>query len=87
MLERIGIKSSPTCRCRRMAQTMDLRGADWCAANVEEIVGWLKAEARERRLLFVEAVARMMVRHAIARSRRSGRVIAGGGGGDVGSGA
>lgn len=42
----------------------------WCAANLETIVGWLREEAEKRKLPFIDAAARLLVRRAIANARR-----------------
>jgi hypothetical protein len=49
---------------------MDIRGCDWCDQNIDTIVGWLQEEAQKRRLPFVDAAGRMLVRRAIANARR-----------------
>lgn len=70
MISALGIKSTPTCSCRRHAIEMNERGPDWCEANIDTILSWLKTESENRKLPFVEAIARMMVKRAIAKSRR-----------------
>lgn len=49
---------------------MDTNGVEWCAANLEEIVGWLRESAAERGLPFLDAAGRVLVRRAIANARR-----------------
>lgn len=70
MISSIGIKSSPTCSCRRHAIEMNTNGPDWCEANMDTILGWLKEESGKRKLPFVETVARLLVQRAIKTSRR-----------------
>jgi hypothetical protein len=70
MISALGIKSSSTCSCRRHALEMNEKGPDWCEQNMETIVGWLKEESTKRGLPFVEAVGKMMVNRAIAKSRK-----------------
>ena len=70
MLEALGIKSSPTCSCKRRAILMNKNGPDWCEENLEEILGWLQEESVKRKLPFVKTVAKMMVQRAIKKSRR-----------------
>jgi hypothetical protein len=48
---------------------MDERGCDWCEANIDMIVGWLREEAANRKLPFVDAAGRMLVRRAIRNAR------------------
>lgn len=70
MISTMGIKSTPNCSCRRHAIEMNVMGPDWCEANIDTILGWLKEESSKRNLPFVEMVARMMVQRAIKTSRR-----------------
>jgi hypothetical protein len=70
MISTLGIKSTPNCSCRRHAIEMNEKGPDWCEANIDTILGWLKVESENRKLPFVEAIARMMVKRAISKSRR-----------------
>ncbi len=57
------------CRCDDHAAEMDRNGPDWCAANIETIVGWMRAEARKRKLTFSAVGARLLVRWAIRNAR------------------
>lgn len=70
MISAMGIKSTPNCSCRRHAIEMNEKGPDWCEANIDTILGWLKTESENRKLPFVETIARMMVKRAISKSRR-----------------
>lgn len=70
MLSSLGIKSAPTCSCKRRALEMNSKGPDWCEKNIDQIVGWLGEEAKKRRLPFVKTVAKLMVQRAISKSRR-----------------
>ena len=72
LLRGIGIVPTPGCSCNARAAEMDARGCGWCEANVELIVGWLREEATKRRLPFVDAAGRLLVRRAIANARRAG---------------
>ena len=71
LLKKIGITATPNCSCNARARTMDERGADWCEANIEEIVGWLREEATKRGLPFVDAAGPMIVKRAIKNARRA----------------
>jgi hypothetical protein len=71
LLSRVGITSTPTCSCNARARTMDERGCDWCEANIDEIVGWLREEATKRGLPFIDMAGRMLVRRAIKNARRA----------------
>ena len=48
---------------------MDRRGPDWCEANADTIVGWLREEAAARGLPFVEIAAQAALALAIANAR------------------
>jgi hypothetical protein len=68
-----GLRGSKNCKCRARARLMDERGPDWCEENIPEVLGWLREAAEERGLPFVEAIATLFVRRAIAKARRSAR--------------
>jgi hypothetical protein len=68
LLKYLGIVPDTYCKCVKRARAMDKRGAQWCAENVEQIVGWLREEATRRKLPFVEFLARRLVQHAIRRA-------------------
>ena len=70
LLARVGITASPDCACNARAAEMDRQGVDWCEANVETIVGWLREQATARGLPFFKAAARLLVRRAIANARK-----------------
>jgi hypothetical protein len=74
MLGRIGIRSSPSCRCNARAREMDARGVAWCADNLETVVGWLREESQRRKLPFVAPAARLLVKAAIRNARKAGYV-------------
>lgn len=65
-----GIKPSAGCKCNQRSLQMDSWGPDECEQRMEEIIGWLRDEATARGLPFVETVARMFVRRAIAKARK-----------------
>jgi hypothetical protein len=70
---RFGIAAGGKCGCDARAAAMDARGCDWCAANVETIVGWVRVEAGRRGVPFVAFAARLLIRRAIANARRTAR--------------
>lgn len=62
------------CACSHRALLMNEHEAvepGWCAANIDTIVGWLREEASARRLPFVNAAGRMLVRRAIKNAKRA----------------
>ena len=70
LLSRVGITASPDCSCNARARLMDERGIEWCEANIDEIVGWLREEASKRGLPFVDMAGRMLVKRAIRNARK-----------------
>lgn len=65
------IVATPNCSCNARAAEMDRQGIEWCEANIDTIVGWLREEARNRGLPFLDAAGRLLVRRAIANARKS----------------
>jgi len=79
LLATVGITASPACSCNARAAFMDAREAGepgWCAANVDEIVGWLREEATKRGLPFLNAAGRLLVRRAIKNARKTDKTDA-----------
>ena len=77
LLRVIGITASSNCSCNAKALTMDARGAEWCAENIETIVEWLKEEATKRGLPFMTMPAKLLVRRAIANARKEAQRVKG----------
>jgi hypothetical protein len=74
LLAKVGITATPTCSCNARARKMDEMEAKepgWCAAHLDEIVGWLREEATKRKLPFVDVAGRVLVRRAIANARKA----------------
>ena len=71
MLAMLGISASPNCSCNARARLMDERGIEWCEANIDEIVGWLREEATKRGLPFVDMAGRMLAKRAIKNARKA----------------
>jgi hypothetical protein len=65
------ITASAACSCNARAREMDARGIDWCEANIDTIVGWLREEATKRGLPFVDMAGRLLVRRAIRNARKA----------------
>lgn len=70
MIKSIGIKMTDSCSCRRHALEMNDKGNDWCEQNIDTIVGWLRQEAKNRGLPFIDAVGWLAVSRAIKKSRK-----------------
>jgi hypothetical protein len=49
---------------------MNAWGADESEKRIDEIVGWLREEATKRKLPFIDAAGRLLVRRAIANAKR-----------------
>jgi hypothetical protein len=71
LLATIGITASPACSCNARAAEMDRKGCDWCEENIDTIVGWLREEATKRRLPFLDAAGRLLVKRAIRNARKA----------------
>lgn len=69
-LARCGIVATKGCKCEPRSEEMDRNGPDWCEANIDTIVEWMREEATNRRLPFVEFVARRIANKAIAKARK-----------------
>jgi hypothetical protein len=70
ILSSVGIHAKPNCACNRKARIMDERGIEWCQKNINQIIGWLKEEAEKRKMPFVEAFARILVKRAIYNAKK-----------------
>ena len=71
LLARVGIVAAPDCSCNARAAEMDRQGVEWCEANLDTIVGWLREQAEARGLPFLDLAGRLLVRRAIANARRN----------------
>lgn len=71
MLSKIGINSTPNCSCRRRAMEMNNRGPEWCAENIDTIVGWLREESEKRKLPFVDFAGKLLIQRAIKVSKKN----------------
>ena len=69
LLGLVGIKASASCSCNKRAKAMDVRGIQWCKQNKAEIVGWLREEAKKRRLPFIDAAGYVLLNCAIAMAK------------------
>ena len=71
LLAKVGITAAPDCSCNARAAEMDRQGVEWCEANIDTIVGWLREQAEARGLPFIDVAGRMLVRRAISNARRN----------------
>ncbi len=60
LLSRLGFTKQSGCGCTSHAAEMDRRGPDWCVANLDTIVGWMRDEADKRGLLFSATAIQLM---------------------------
>lgn len=71
LLASLGFKEEPGCPCKAHAKQMDAWGCDECEKRIDEIVGWLRAEATRQGKFFADFAAKMLVMRAIQQSRAS----------------
>jgi hypothetical protein len=71
ILAKVGITATPDCSCNARAAEMDRQGVEWCEANLDTIVGWLREQAEARGLPFLGVAGRMLVRRAISNARKA----------------
>lgn len=71
ILRTFGIEEKATCKCNARSATMDLWGPDQCEQRADEIVGWLREEAKKRKLPFLDVVGKMILRRAIRAARKN----------------
>lgn len=72
LLATIGIHSSPTCKCNKMAKQMDAWGPVESLAHIEEIVDVMEETAKKRNLPFLRTAGRSLVRIACWKAKRKG---------------
>jgi hypothetical protein len=71
LLAKVGIIATPDCACNARAAEMDRQGVEWCEANLDTIVGWLREQAEARGLPFLDIAGRLLVKRAISNARRN----------------
>ena len=72
LLRGIGITSTPNCSCNKRSKIMDEQGCDWCEENIDTISGWLAEESKKRKLPYMHAAGKLLIRLAIRRARKMG---------------
>lgn len=73
LLSKVGILANPGCSCNSRARVMDdmeAKEPGWCERNIETVCDWLQEEASKRKLPFIRAAAKLLVRRAIANAKR-----------------
>jgi len=73
ILRLFGITYTPECACGDRAKFMNSVGIEWCKANKQSIVAWMKEEAEKRKLPFWKFGATMIVTWAIFKSQMKNR--------------
>ena len=71
LLKKFGIHSKANCSCNKRAHAMDHNGNDWVENNIETVVGWLQEEASKRGLPFLKTAGRILIKKAVANSRKA----------------
>lgn len=66
----LGIRPSLGCKCMKRAKEMNSRGLEWCELNKERIVSWLREEAKNKKLPFINSVAHTVLNIAIWKYKR-----------------
>lgn len=69
LLEAVGIKSEPGCKCNKRAAYMNEMGIEWCEEHREMILDWLREAAEERGMPFIRVAASLLLSRAIAKAR------------------
>jgi hypothetical protein len=72
LLRRLGIVAKAGCACNQRAKIMDEQGCDWCEENIDTISGWLAEESKKRKLPYMHAAGKLLIRLAIRRARKMG---------------
>jgi len=70
VLKNQGVVISDNCSCTKNILEMNQKGNDWCVENIEKIVAWLKVEANNLKIVFIDSVAKLLIMRAIKKSRR-----------------
>ena len=68
-LKNQGVVISDNCSCKKNILEMNEKGNDWCVENIEKIVAWLKVEANNTKILFIDSVAKLLIMRAIKKSK------------------
>ena len=74
ILYNLGITSPEYCECHKKIALMNEWGCDECENQTDTICSWLKDECSSRKLVFVEKIARLLIKIAIKRSRKTTNV-------------
>ena len=73
ILSRIGIEAKRGCKCNDRSRHIDYMESiepGWTERNIENILDWMQEEAKKRKLPFVRAGAKLLVKLAIRRVKK-----------------
>jgi hypothetical protein len=65
----LGFVISDSCACKNQLLEMNDKGADWCVENITKIVSWLKIQAQNINIVFIDSVAKVIIMRAIKKSK------------------
>ena len=74
LFSNMGIQPKPGCSCNARVTSLDGSGIQWAKDNIEEVVGWLESEAKNRPLmgvLFSKTIARTVINMAISKAEEN----------------
>jgi hypothetical protein len=75
ILRRFGIRSGFSCNCTEKAKALNAWTPDEAEKNIDAIVEMLKSEAMKRQMIFIDKLAALVVRRAIANCRAEAKRI------------
>lgn len=70
LISLLGLKPSVNCKCAQHIRDMDLNGVEWCDQNISVITEWLREEARQANLPFINTGAKVLIKRAISNARQ-----------------
>lgn len=71
ILSLLGFKITDKCSCKQRARVMNWLGLEWCENNQKIILAWLEQEAKNRKVFYVEAAAKLLLKKAINNYKKS----------------
>jgi len=74
-LGRFGFLADGGCKCTARASQMDAWGAKGCRQNFEIIHGWLRDEAKARRIPFASALAKWLLSSVLKEAEEKERLL------------
>jgi len=68
-IKSLGFAISDSCACKTQLLEMNDKGTDWCVENITKIVSWLKVQAQNINIVFIDSVAKVIIMRAIKKSK------------------